>query len=667
MSKDPCDGISSVASPRPLQATQASPELSASIYRTLLETSPDAMIIVDSEGCITWVNEATARIYGRSGPADFLGQPLAPLVSPDDPSAARETLRLVAQEGETIRLECRFRPADGAVRYAAVHIGLAPGDHGTHDGFVATVRDVTESHRAKDALEASREMLQQVLDTIPVRVFWKDRNLEYLGCNLLLARDAGLERAADIVGRTDYDLAYREQAAIYRADDREVIESGIPKINYEEPQSGADGRLRWLRTSKIPLRDPQGNIIGVLGTYDDITAEREAALDRERRNRALSEANEELRRIHRVKDEFVAMVSHELRTPLVTGIGYLELLLDGRLGELPERAQDRLQVAHRNLLRLSSIIQNLLSYQSVIKPGAHTTLGIGAVAPAPVLRDCASDFKVRQRDAAQRLETAFDLNLPPVLADEELLRVVLSNLLDNAARHAGSQAHIRLLARRVEDGVEMVVQDDGRGMEPELMASAFEPFVKSSESHGGSGLGLAIAQGILRAHDARLSLESAPGEGTAIRFVLPVASQDPAPRPVGEKALTPVLGVPASGRIAVVEDDADTREFLRIALLKRGFTVVEASSAEEALRTIDFRNVDLCLLDYSLPGEDGCAFCRELRAESDRKTLPVLMLSARAEQSARAAAEAAGCDAYLLKPLSLDTLVREITAALERS
>jgi CheY-like chemotaxis protein/anti-sigma regulatory factor (Ser/Thr protein kinase) len=360
-------------------------------------------------------------------------------------------------------------------------------------------------------------------------------------------------------------------------------------------------------------------------------------------------------------------VSHELRTPLVTGIGYLELLLDGRLGELPERAQDRLQVAHRNLLRLSSIIQNLLSYQSVIKPGAHTTLGIGAVAPAPVLRDCASDFKVRQRDAAQRLETAFDLNLPPVLADEELLRVVLSNLLDNAARHAGSQAHIRLLARRVEDGVEMVVQDDGRGMEPELMASAFEPFVKSSESHGGSGLGLAIAQGILRAHDARLSLESAPGEGTAIRFVLPVASQDPAPRPVGEKALTPVLGVPASGRIAVVEDDADTREFLRIALLKRGFTVVEASSAEEALRTIDFRNVDLCLLDYSLPGEDGCAFCRELRAESDRKTLPVLMLSARAEQSARAAAEAAGCDAYLLKPLSLDTLVREITAALERS
>jgi PAS domain S-box-containing protein len=114
-------------------------------------------------------------------------------------------------------------------------------------------------------------------------VFWKDKNLNYLGCNRLFARDAGMTAPADLVGRDDFEMGWRNEAELYRADDRRVIDSGQAKLNYEEPQTTPDGKTIWLRTSKIPLRDADDNIIGVLGTYEDITA-RKASVEALRRS-----------------------------------------------------------------------------------------------------------------------------------------------------------------------------------------------------------------------------------------------------------------------------------------------------------------------------------------------------------------------------------------------
>jgi PAS domain S-box-containing protein len=117
----------------------------------------------------------------------------------------------------------------------------------------------------------SQQMLQTVLDTIPQRVFWKDRNSVYLGCNKPLAADCGYSDAGKLVGKTDYETAATSQADRYRADDREVMETNQPKLNYEEPQNKMDGSTGWLRTNKVPLHDKDGHVIGVLGTYEDVT------------------------------------------------------------------------------------------------------------------------------------------------------------------------------------------------------------------------------------------------------------------------------------------------------------------------------------------------------------------------------------------------------------
>ncbi|MES9944214.1 MAG: EAL domain-containing protein [Candidatus Thiodiazotropha sp.] len=116
--------------------------------------------------------------------------------------------------------------------------------------------------------------LHQIIDTVPIRVFWKDLECRYLGCNPPFARDAGRESPDSMIGQDDFTMGWAEQAEIYRADDRRVMESGEARLDYEEPQSTPDNRLIWLRTSKVPLRDASGKVYGVLGIYDDITAQK---------------------------------------------------------------------------------------------------------------------------------------------------------------------------------------------------------------------------------------------------------------------------------------------------------------------------------------------------------------------------------------------------------
>ncbi len=156
-----------------------------------------------------------------------------------------------------------------------------------------TVESIKESKRAEEVLLDSQNMLQLVLDSIPVRVFWKDLNSVYLGCNKRFAEDAGLESPEQIIGKSDFELSWSQQAELYRADDREVMQSGLSKLAYEEPQTWPDGTQLWLQTSKIPLKGLDGKIFGVMGVYEDIT-------ERKFAEEAIRESNQRLAEAQRI-------------------------------------------------------------------------------------------------------------------------------------------------------------------------------------------------------------------------------------------------------------------------------------------------------------------------------------------------------------------------------
>lgn len=130
-------------------------------------------------------------------------------------------------------------------------------------------------------------LLHEILKHLPVRVFWKDTELRFVGCNAMFARDAGFSSPEDVIGKDDFQMAWREQAELYRADDKRVMTLGQPKLNYDEPQTTADGSMIWLRTSKVPIRDDKGNVIGILGIYEDITARKQSEVEWHNTSRAL--------------------------------------------------------------------------------------------------------------------------------------------------------------------------------------------------------------------------------------------------------------------------------------------------------------------------------------------------------------------------------------------
>lgn len=161
---------------------------------------------------------------------------------------------------------------NGRSFWAEVTVMKGTGMHSGQD--IILVRDITQQKQQQVELAESRMNLELVINNIPQRIFWKDLNLNYLGCNRWFALDGGLTSSREIVGLNDYQLGWHDQAEMYRKDDLLVITSGRPKLNYEEPQTTPEGETIWLRTNKIPFTNYEGEIIGVLGTYENITREK---------------------------------------------------------------------------------------------------------------------------------------------------------------------------------------------------------------------------------------------------------------------------------------------------------------------------------------------------------------------------------------------------------
>jgi PAS domain S-box-containing protein len=243
--------------------------------RHIYENSPVMMHSIDKENNffnvnLTWLNEMG---YSKD---EIIGKKVFSIMTAESADLSKNINLPKFWEDEFLKAApYKYIKKDGTIIDVLVD-AIATADPLGKKISLSVVRDVTEKNRLESELRSSQQMLQLVLDTIPDRVFWKNRDLYYLGCNKRFLADARLEKVEDIIGKNDFQLIWREVADLYRSDDKMVIDSTKPKINYEEPQKREDGTTSWLRTNKIPLTDNDGKIIGVLGTYEDITIEREA-------------------------------------------------------------------------------------------------------------------------------------------------------------------------------------------------------------------------------------------------------------------------------------------------------------------------------------------------------------------------------------------------------
>ena len=259
---------------RELEAARVKQSMSSDTLENLFHLSLDMLCVADFEGYFRVINAAFEKTLGHSRQT-LLETPFMEFVHADDQAATLDAMTQLTSGEAVSYFENRYRCKDGTYKWLAwTSVPVI------EEGYLyAVARDISDQKEIRQELGRKNELLDNVLSNVPASIFWKDRNSVFLGVNNRFARDAGLENPQEIVGKTDYDLAWtREQADFYRECDRKVMDSGKPLLNIEESQHQANGAEINLLTSKVPLLDAAGQVSGILGIYMDVTRRKQAEI-----------------------------------------------------------------------------------------------------------------------------------------------------------------------------------------------------------------------------------------------------------------------------------------------------------------------------------------------------------------------------------------------------
>lgn len=404
---------------------------------------------------------------------------------------------------------------------------------------------------------------------------------------------------------------------------------------------------------------------------------------------------EALTELDRAKTDFFSNVSHEFRTPLTLLLGPLEDELRG-----DGAANERLQMAHRNGLRLLKLVNTLLDF-SRIETGRIQAHFEATDLPART-GELASVFRSAIESGGVRLVVECDPLPEPVFVDREMWEKIVLNLLSNAFKFT-FEGEIRVGLQRIGDGVVLTVRDTGVGISDGELPKIFDRFHRvrgaRARTHEGTGIGLALVRELVQLHGGTVTAGSVEGSGSVMTVTLPTGcSHLPADRigpspaldstafgaaPFIEEALrwlpseilTPALNAPPIAppgtgaerhdgdrpRVVWADDNADMREYVA-RLLAPHYEIHAVASGSEAITAVRQHDADLVLSDVMMPGMDGFALLRALRQDSASAEVPVILLSARAGEESRVEGMDAGADDYLIKPFSARELVARIDA-----
>lgn len=398
--------------------------------------------------------------------------------------------------------------------------------------------------------------------------------------------------------------------------------------------------------------------------------------------RTLEKQVEELERLNRTKDEFLANTSHELRTPLNGMVGLAESLIEGVAGKLPKKAKSDLALIVSGSRRLAGLIDDILDFSKL----RHHDLTLVKKAVDPrsltnvVLTFCKSLVGTKQ----VVLVNDIPKGVAAVEADENRLQQILFNLVGNAIKFT-HEGQVRVSSREKDNLLQIIVEDTGIGINPEVQPTIFDTFVQgdgaTSRRYGGTGLGLAITQRLVGLHGGKIWVDSEKGRGSTFTFTLPISILKPLAS-TEDDALTRIRLYESYGdhdsdyiannlnenahNILVVDDEPLNLRVLMNHLSMENYTVARASNGPEALRLLEGdRRYDLVLLDIMMPEMSGYEVCGKIRETWPVHELPVIFLTAKNRTVDLASGFAAGGNDYLVKPFSRSELLYRVKMHLE--
>ncbi|MEO8213820.1 MAG: PAS domain-containing protein, partial [Myxococcales bacterium] len=598
-----------------------------------------------------------------------VGRPIDTFAHKVDHPELVDDLKRVLASGEPVERELQ------GVRDRTFFLRILPyRAKGTIDGVVLTMIDVSGLKAAEDALFHERYLLNSLLATVPDAIYFKDAAGRFIRTNRAMADRLGLKNPDGADGKTAFELADQELALALHKQDEAVLRTGHAQHYSLEQRATPAGREEWDLVTRLPLRDTQGRIVGIIVIFRNVTEQKHA--------------EEDIREAVRRRDQFLAMLSHELRNPLgaivtATALLTVDNAASGAPGTAPsaaaaeqlpalaQRRRDRfLAILQRQAQQMTRLLDDLLEASRVTQNKVE--LKKQHIDLNTVVKDAVD--AVRGQIDAQGISLAAELSPRSLVVDGDPARLqqIVVNLLSNAVKYTPRGGHVAINAARENDQAVVQLRDDGAGIPADMLESIFDLFVQSrstlDRSAGGLGVGLTLVRSLAQMHGGTVTAHSG-GEGKGSEFVLrlPLVVTDGviAAQRIGrahhrEQAAageSDTCAVPDGATVVVVEDNRDSREMLCELLVLSGFKCHAADNGRAGLALIEEVHPDIAILDVGLPEMDGFELARRVRRTRKHGDLCLIALTGYGQPSDHSLGVEAGFDAHLVKPVQAERLL----------
>jgi PAS domain S-box-containing protein len=489
------------------------------LINALMNNLADYVYLKDIEGRFIRINKSHSQILGLDSPDQAIGKTdfdFLPKEHSHSQQAYNDEMDVI-RTGKTLNKEEEILLKDNTkIWVLATKLPLRNRD-GNIIGVFGISRDITEQKKLENALLVKQLLLEGIIGNIPDQIYYKDRNSKFVLCNTPVALLAGCSSEKDLIGKSDFDFHPHDMAEQYFKDEQTLMEKGEKFLDHEEQiLNKKTGELRWNLSSKVPVKDADGKVIGLAGINRDIT-------ERKKAEEEIKLKNELLQTINTEKDKFFSIIAHDLKGPLSAFLGVTQILVEEiqnmSFEEIKEitismkESASNIYVLLENLLEWSRLKRGLLDFSPEKVDVKRLTIA------------CIEVLK----ESARKKNIIIDYSFPDDIefyADSHMMETVIRNLVSNAIKftHVGGKVIIKA-DKKSDRAIEFKVIDSGIGMTPDLMNKLFllneKTNRKGTEGEPSTGLGLLLCKEFIMKHNGKIWVESEVGKGSIFTFMIP--------------------------------------------------------------------------------------------------------------------------------------------------
>lgn len=632
-------------------------------FETFIDHTDTIIICVDAQGIVLVFNHAAEEAFGLNS-RDVIGNEFFSVCSTIFIEPSIPNLRSISKKNSVIKnFVTKINKSEDEKVYLEWTISPVFSNEKLN-GFLLSASDVTglRALGKKQTQNKADTYFENIINHLPHYIFWKDTNSQYQGGNTLFLQYLGMDSTKELAGKSDYDLSWsKEQSDHFIKDDKAIMKTGLPKLDYEEKQKQIDGSEKTMLVSKVPMFNEDGTVKGILGICTDITT-------RKKMEAELRIAKDHAESANKIKSEFLAVASHELRIPLAGILGMVDFLKDETLSH--NERQQYLSYLTKSSQYLLSLINDILDFTK-LEAGQQ-----GMVTEPINLSQLLQETVALLIGSAKAKNLELILDIPPnlpnnILADQFVLKRILMNLAGNAIKFT-REGHVTVRVeclKESEDAADFafIIEDTGIGIPANKINIIFDRFRQigsaytRSSSQLGTGLGLAITKKLVALMDGQIQVESELGKGSTFIFTVRFPLQTSASSELlkkFEKKHRVNAQTQTPYKVLLVEDDLIIRIIHEKYLKQLGCDILIAETGMAAIELVSKNEFDVIFMDVGLPDIDGFSatkLIRQLKSEVNKHTI-VIGVTGYSDHDTREKCLSAGMDEILVKPIKLDDL-----------